>query len=235
VHTIGAHTQGRYLLTSPTEGGPAPLLVGFHGYGENAERHLHALRSIPSVQHWHVASIQALHRFYQVKTGTVVGSWMTSQDRDHAIDDNVAYVRSVVAELRSTVAPDTDTATWTPLVYAGFSQGVGMAYRAALHAGYRCDGLIVLAGDIPPDLKNEPADRWPPILLGVGRSDEWYTEAKLRVDQSFLESGPIAFETVIFDGGHDWHDDFYQAAGQFLTRIRTGDRELLALPVPARF
>ena len=139
---------------------------------------------------------------------------MTSLDREQAIRDNVAYVRSVVTALRA--------ASDTPLVYAGFSQGVAMAYRAALGAGHGCEGLIVLAGDVPPELQEEPADRWPPVLLGCGRSDAWYTEAKLRADLTFLESRQVAFDTVVFDGGHEWHADFYQAAGRFLEQIRAG-------------
>jgi len=27
---------------------------------------------------------------------------------------------------------------------------------------------------------------------------------------------------VVFDGGHEWHADFYRAAGRFLEQIRTG-------------
>ena len=215
MHTIGASVVGRYLVAPAAQGDPAPLLVGFHGYGENAERHLQALQSIPGTDRWRVASVQALHRFYQTRTGDVVASWMTRQDREQAIRDNVAYVRDVVTALRASV-PE------TPLVYAGFSQGVAMAYRAALGAGHRCDGLIALAGDVPPDLRDEPADRWPPLLLGCGRGDTWYTEAKLHADLAFLEAHPVAFDTVIFDGGHEWHADFSRAAGRFLERIRTG-------------
>ena len=218
VHTIGASTLGRYLVAPPVHTDPALLLVGFHGYGENAEQHLQALRGIPGVQRWRVASVQALHRFYQTRTGDVVGSWMTSLDREQAIRDNVAYVRAVVTALRDST-PD------TPLVYAGFSQGVAMAYRAALGAPHRCDGLIVLAGDVPPELQDTPADRWPPMLLGCGRDDTWYTQAKLRADLAFLESCPIPVQTVVFDGGHEWHADFYVAAGRFLERIRTSHRE----------
>ena len=214
-HSIAARLHGRYLVASPAVDPPAGLLVGFHGYGENAEQHLEAVQDIPGTDTWRVASVQALHRFYERRTGTIVASWMTSQDREHAISDNVAYVRDVVAELRSTGAPN------TPLVYVGFSQGVAMAYRAALGAGHRCDGLLVLAGDVPPELQGEPAGHWPPVLLGCGRSDEWYTEAKLCADLAFLESRPVAFDTVVFDGGHEWHADFYQAAGRFLERIRT--------------
>ena len=224
VHTIGASTLGRYLVAAPTHADPAPLLVGFHGYGENAERHLQALRGIPGVRRWRVASVQALHRFYQTRTGDVVGSWMTSLDREQAIRDNVAYVHAVMTALRER-GPD------MPLVYAGFSQGVTIAYRAALGGAHRCDGLIVLAGDVPPELQETPGHRWPPVLLGCGRDDTWYTQAKLEADLAFLESCQISVETVVFDGGHEWHADFYVAAGRFLERIRTRRGEPVTSPV----
>ena len=220
VRTISANTLGRYVVAPAADGDTAPLLVGFHGYGQSAVEHLETLRGIPGVDRWRLASIQGLHRFYQTRTGRVVASWMTSQDREQAIRDNVAYVRDVVTALLSTAAPG------TPLVYAGFSQGVAMAYRAALAAGHPCDGLIVLGGDVPPESQDVPADRWPPILLGRGRMDEWYTEPQLHSDLAFLQSRPIRLETVVFDGGHEWHADFYHAAGRFLERIhsRPGQR-----------
>ena len=213
VCTTAARTLGRYLVVPAESGEPAPLLVGFHGYGESAERHLEALLAIPGVRRWRVASVQALNRFYERRTGTVVGCWMTSQDRDQAIADNVAYVRTVVSELG---AP-----SGGPLVFAGFSQGVAMAYRAALGSEHRCDGLVILAGDVPPELRGVPPDRWPPILLGGGLRDAWYTEDKRTADVAFLRSRGIEHETAFFDGGHDWHPDFRAAAGRFLERIRS--------------
>jgi predicted esterase len=211
--TIGARTLGRYLVTSPHDAGPAPLLVGFHGYGENAELHMEALRAIPGSARWRIASVQGLHRFYERRTGRVVSSWMTSLDREQAIRDNIQYVQDVVAALRSAHPSD------TPLVYAGFSQGVAMAYRAALSAGHRCDGLLALAGDVPPELHDTPASAWPRVLLGCGRTDAWYTADKLRTDRDFFASRAIAVETALFDGGHEWHADFHEAAGRFLDGI----------------
>lgn len=211
--TITARTRGRYLVTSPEDVGPAPLLVGFHGYGENAELHMEALRAIPGSARWRIASVQGLHRFYERRTGRVVSSWMTSQDREQAIRDNIQYVHDVVAALKSEEPSD------TPLAYAGFSQGVAMAYRAALSSGHRCDGLLALAGDVPPELHEAPASRWPAILLGCGRTDTWYTADKLQADRDFFESRALAVDTVLFDGGHEWHADFRQAAGRFLDGI----------------
>ena len=66
VHTLDATTRGRYLIRQAIAGEPAPWLIGFHGYGENAESHLEALEGIPGIAHWHLASVQALHRFYNL-------------------------------------------------------------------------------------------------------------------------------------------------------------------------
>src|ERR1700693_4483503 len=97
--SIAATVHGRYLVRS---GPPERLLVGFHGYAENAERHIAELTRIPGVEKWTVAAIQALHPFYLPRTQEIVASWMTRQERELAIADNKAYVRSVVNALPRT-------------------------------------------------------------------------------------------------------------------------------------
>ena len=203
---IPATVHGHYWVRPAREGsGPAPLLVGFHGYGETGEGFLGSLEGIPGVQGWHLASVQGLHPFYTRK-GEVVAGWMTRFDRELAIADNTAYARAVVEALRAELAP-------APiLVFAGFSQGVAMAYRAA--AAVPCAGVVSLAGDVPPDV--DPADL-PPVLAGRGKTDEWYDDAKLAEDLRRLEAAGVQAETCVFDGGHEWTAAFYEAAGRFLT------------------
>src|ERR1700730_15706355 len=92
---VAATVHGRYLLR---EGGRG-LLVGFHGYAENAEVNLAALEPTPGVSEWAVAAVQALHPFYTRKDEVVVASWMTRLDREHAIADNLEYVRREVSDL----------------------------------------------------------------------------------------------------------------------------------------
>ena len=186
VHTIAATTHGRYLV-APAEGsGPAPLLVGFHGYGEHAERHLAELDRLPGSARWTRVAVQALHRHYSEGARHVVGSWMTRQDRELAIADNIAYVRAVVQEVRS-AHPTTGT-----LVYCGFSQGVAMAYRAAARCGHACHGVIALGGDVPPELRADATVAWPPILIGRGRTDAWYTPETCRWIRTWLPCAPRA-------------------------------------------
>lgn len=208
--TIAATITGRYLVRSPPTQTPAPLLVGFHGYGENAGQHLHELASIPGSHDWLLVSVQALHRFYERRTGTVVGSWMTSEDREQMILDNVAYVDSVVAAV-SLAHPTTST-----VVYSGFSQGVAMAYRAAIQGRTPAAGIIALAGDVPPELRPGDASDWPRVLIGRGTDDTWYTQEKMDSDVSFLVTKSQSLDTLVFEGGHAWHDDFHAAAGRLL-------------------
>jgi predicted esterase/molybdopterin converting factor small subunit len=208
VRTIETRTHGRYLLQIPEQPTPVGLLIGFHGYGENADRHLEQLLQLPGIGRWIAASVQGLHRFY-TRTDDVVASWMTRQDRALAITDNIAYIDRVVAE----IGRDQPARV---LLYAGFSQGVATAFRAAVRGDARCDGVIALGGDIPPELKD--GTRWPiaRVLMGRGTEDTWYTEEKLQADLAFLASIAIDPQVCRFPGGHEWSDDFRQAAGRFL-------------------
>ncbi|HEX6201281.1 MAG TPA: phospholipase, partial [Thermoanaerobaculia bacterium] len=148
---------------------------------------------------------------FYTRNGEVVAGWMTRFDRDLAIADNTAYARAVVEALRAELAPA------PALVFAGFSQGVAMAYRAA--AAMPCSGVVSLAGDVPPEV--DAADL-PPVLAGRGKTDEWYDDAKLAEDLRRLEAAGVPAETCVFDGGHEWTPAFYQAAGRFLERVRSG-------------
>lgn len=199
---VATTTHGRYLVAP---GADQLLVIGFHGYGENAERHLADLQRIGGIGEWTVASVQALHPFYNSKTQEVIASWMTSLDRETAIADNIAYVRLVREAFPRAEA----------VVFEGFSQGAAMAYRAAAACSAR--GVIILGGDVPPDVI-ESGVTLPPVLIGRGVKDEWYSEEKLKKDLRYLES-TTQVETCIFDGGHEWTSDFRDAASRFLRMI----------------
>lgn len=210
IHSLPAATQGRYLVASAGAG--APLLVGFHGYGQTAEQLLQDLEGIPGVAGWTRVAVQALHRFYSPKTREVVGSWMTSLDREQAIQDNLTYVQRVLAELRARHGHGR-------LVFAGFSQGAAMAWRAAAHCG-PCEGLIALGGDLPLDVAEARDLDLPPILLGRGDQDSFYTASQLEKDLLALGDRGLKAEVVRFEGGHAWAPAFQSAAGRFLENIR---------------
>jgi predicted esterase len=199
--TLETTVHGRFLFD---DRGPERLLVGFHGYAETAETHLAELEKIGGIERWSVVSVQALHPFY-TRSGSVVAGWMTSLDRELAIADNLSYVRRVLASLQT---PRT-------LVFAGFSQGATMAARAAAYCGPAA-GLMLLGGDIPPEVHEDSKVVLPPTLLARGTTDDWYTEEKFNQDLRFLEP-KTRVTSCVFAGGHEWTDDFRAAAAQFLS------------------
>ena len=211
-HTIEARTHGRYLVDRPLAEQPLPLLVAFHGYAESAERMLEEIKQLRGERRWIIVSIQALNRFYS-KASTVVANWMTREDRELAMADNLAYVTSVIHAVRR------DYATSDTIVYAGFSQGVAMAYRAAAFiTDPRPRGAILLAGDIPPDVA--PRIRsLPPLLIGRGTTDHWYTDAKASLDADTFEAAGVTPIVHVFDGGHVWDPTFVARAGDFLDEL----------------
>jgi predicted esterase len=272
VHSIAALVHGRYLVDRPDDSGPFPILVGFHGYAERGEHMLEVLQRIRGDRRWLLVSVQALNRFY-TRSQEVVGSWMTREDRELAIADNIAYVAAVVAAVRR------DYPTTTHVVYAGFSQGVAMAYRALAFAAAGADagrqsvapgpgeaplpglkpgpagvsqpglkpgpagvarhpgpsehaggpgfspgnsvpaavGGILLAGDVPPDVAPRLASL-PPLLIGRGTTDDWYTESKAAADLVLFAAAGLSPQVHVFEGGHLWDASFITAAGHFLDR-----------------
>ncbi len=216
--TIATLVHGRYLLAAPAAPenvAESPLLVGFHGYGEGAERCLEEMRRLPGAERWTLCAVQALHPFYN-RTGQVIASWMTRQQREHAILDNIRYAASVVAEVKRTL-PVSER-----LVYLGFSQGAAMAYRAAASSGHACRGVILLGGDFPGELASLDLARFPPVLVGRGTTDEWYDEGKMNHDLEVLRGKGIDARACVFAGGHEWTDEFRAAAGSFLAEALQG-------------
>ena len=209
-------THGRFLLTGSKEEG-SPLLVGFHGYGENAGHHLEKLVQIPGAESWRLCAVEALHPFY-TRQGDVVASWMTKQGRERAIDDNIRYAAAVVAELKRRFGPP------RKLVYSGFSQGVAMAWRATVRAGHPCHGLVALAGDVPPEVAASEHASLPPVLLGRGLADSWYDGKKMSADLEVLQRLGVEVTECVFEGGHDWTAEFFAAAGEFLRRVEDHKR-----------
>lgn len=224
-HAIVTPTHGRYLVRIPESAahGPirnAPMMVGFHGYGESADVQLARLEAVEELQRWTLVSIQGLHRFYS-RTGAVVASWMTSQDREDAIDDNLRYVRSVVTEaIHQNGEPQA-------LVYAGYSQGVAMAWRAAVLGARRVDGLAVFGGDVPPEFHVRPLVQCPPVLLGRGREDATYTAARCQADLDMLAQRFVPVEPFEVTGGHEWSPAVGKELGQFVARLTNPTAALL--------
>lgn len=212
--TIATEIHGRYLVEPASGSAPAPLLVGFHGYGEGASEMLARLTQIEGSSRWHTVSIQGLSRFYNRRNNEVIASWMTRQDRELAIADNLAYVAAVV-ETVARECPSTGD-----VVCAGFSQGVAMAFRAAASSNRRVRGVIAAGGDVPPEIDAASLKKIARALVCHGARDEWYTLEKFANDVTRLRAAGVDTRPVDFDGGHEWSAAVLTAAATFLNELQ---------------
>lgn len=210
---IEVATHGRYLVEPPTAPESAATIVGFHGYAEGAEQALDRLRAMRDAGRLLLVAIQGLNRFYQRRTDEVIAGWMTRQDRDLAIADNIAYVNAVL---------DAVGAEWPTTggrVFAGFSQGTAMAFRAAAASTRPIDAVIAVGGDIPPEIDDAALRRAGRVLICRGRLDSWYTSNKLAADATRLRHAGVDSRIVEFDGGHEWSAAVIAAVDDFLAPI----------------
>jgi predicted esterase len=207
--TVATRTHGRYLVDIPEDS--RATLVGFHGYQENAAIQFEILKQNAADRRIGLISIQGLHRFY-TRANVVVANWMTKEDRELAIADNVNYVGNVLTAIAD------EFGVTRPLIYTGFSQGVAMAYRAAALEQRPCDALIVLAGDVPPDVA-PLAGSLPRILIGRGTEDKWYDTAKAAADLQVLRGAGATVDEYVFEGGHVWAPAFLARAHDFIDEL----------------
>lgn len=209
-HHIETTVRGRYLLDLPAGDGSFPLLVCFHGYGQKADDQLALLRSIPGSGRFILCSIEALHPFINVK-GVPGASWMSGQDRELRITENVSYVDAVIGRVMESQPVD------GRLVMHGFSQGANMACRAALLGRYTVDAVMLLGGDIPGEL--DRLDRMQVLHIAHGDRDHIYTRKRLDADLSRLRADGLQPSLTIYSGGHYPTDEYYEAAGRFLAAM----------------
>jgi predicted esterase len=136
---------------------------------------------------------------------------MTRQDRELAIADNVAYVAAVIE------AVEREFSIRETAVFAGFSQGVAMAFRAACSTAYgRRVAAVALGGDVPPELDGARLARVGAALVGRGLRDQWYGERQWAADVERLRGAGVEARGVAVDAGHEWTAEFSAAAGTFL-------------------
>jgi predicted esterase len=205
--TLKTSVQGRCLLRPPDGDFSGLLLVGFHGYGETAEDEMQRISGISGSFRWSLCSIEALHHFYNAK-GVSGASWMTSRNRNGRIAENIRYVEEVIFRTLGICGFD------GVIVLHGFSQGAGMACRLAAKGTYRVSGVMLLGGDIPPEL--EGLERMSAVHLARGNRDPLYAPDRFMRDTGRLRDAGVPCSAVTFTGSHAANEEYFRSAGEFL-------------------
>ena len=208
-HLTVTRTARYFSVGGEGNGGIAvrDLWIVCHGYGQLAAKFLEPF--LPLETPWRrIVAPEGLSRFYLdrsrvgVNTQAGVGAtWMTREDREHEIEDQIAYLDVLLDQ----VQPET-SASSVRLRLLGFSQGVATVTRWLVRGRrVRADEVILWAGSVPADVDlSMLASRLAgaPVVFAVGTRDELAPWAAADVELGRFTGAGIQARLVTFAGGH---------------------------------
>ena len=196
----------RLLAAGATEGpGSAPVLIGMHGYGQDARSLFPILREVAPPGSL-VLSLEGPESAYLEGTNTSAPRRGFHWGVSTRPDDNRAVHRASVAEAISWAGAHGGDPERVLLF--GFSQPCSFNYRLALAPpnGVPFRAIAGICGGIPGEwTSNEPgtgASRQTDVLHVSTREDEIYTLDKLAHTRERLAARFRSATHSLYDGGH---------------------------------
>lgn len=194
-HQLTIPKTARYF----SKGAPTAdkLLVVLHGYSQLARYFIEKFNDLD--ESWYVVAPEGLHRFYNAShSGRVGASWMTKEDRETDIADNLVWMQELMGHL-------TTNQSYKEIVMLGFSQGAATAARYFYSDQTIVNRLIVWASVFPPDIDQKKffsnGDKSKGNFFVIGNTDEFF-DAKQQIEViNFYKS--LGFTIKRFDGKHD--------------------------------
>ncbi|QQR87293.1 MAG: phospholipase [Flavobacteriales bacterium] len=191
---ISVPRTARYY-TLGAEGSREMWLV-LHGYGQLARYFLHHFEGLEEGRL--IVAPEGLSRFYlDGSFGRVGASWMTREDRETEIADQITYLDALAARVSGKAA--------LPVNVLGFSQGVATACRWAAMGRTRIQRIVVWGGSMPPELGQDPtAHPWRECRFDLvhGKADTVVGADVLERNAALLRSTSVPFTVHEHDGGH---------------------------------
>jgi predicted esterase len=210
-HHITVPKTARYAVMGSFDADLREVWIVCHGHGQLAARFLSRFVSLERSDRLFIAP-EALSRFYLTNTPNGVhrpdspigATWMTREDRDAEIRDQITYLDMVHDEVFRRIERNA-----VRLWVLGFSQGVSTVIRWVAAGSVTADRVVLWAGMIPPELDAGRARAlWAraPVTMVVGSTDEFATPKVVAAQEAKLRELGVEFDSIRFEGGHDLSD-----------------------------
>ncbi|MCM3875629.1 MAG: hypothetical protein NEA02_04345 [Thermoanaerobaculia bacterium] len=204
--TLSVRVPLRVLSARATDGpGPAPVLIGLHGYGQDADSLLPILLQVAPPDSL-VLSLEGPESAYLEGTNTSVPRRGFHWGVSTRAADNRAVHRDCVAEAIAWARAHGGDPERVLLL--GFSQSCSFNYRLALAPpeGVPFRAIAAICGGIPGEWKsNEPgtgASRETDVLHVSTREDDIYSLDKIAHYRERLAARFRSATHSLYDGGH---------------------------------
>jgi predicted esterase len=176
------------------------IWIVFHGYGQLAEYFIQKFLPFDNKSRLIVAPEGTNYTYLNGFKGRVGANWMTSHEREIAIENNRRFLNQLMDNLLANFAE-------TPEIKVlGFSQGAATATRWASQWGQKLKTVILWAGGFAEDLdlenaKNQFSDT--NFWMVLGERDELITDQSLQKQEELIKNLGKKVNKVTFLGGHE--------------------------------
>jgi predicted esterase len=172
------------------------LLYALHGYGQLGTYFSRKFEGLS--EDYFIVIPEGLHRFYLKGTsGRVGASWMTKEDRELDISDNLNWLNT----LDDSICREK---SFLKKMIVGFSQGGATAARWHDLGTAEADHLILWASIYPTDLSQaaelKVLDNKKENHFILGNKDEYFTEQEQK--ETLEKMKELGFMTHTYDGNH---------------------------------
>ena len=203
--TLQIEKKARYFLLGNPGNDTSIVWVVLHGYGMLSEFFIQKFKKLEN-KNTLILAPEALNRFYiDTNYGRVGASWMTKDERQDDIKENIKYLNSLMDQIIKEIGHNR-----FKINVLGFSQGGATACRWLFKSGLKFENLIMWAGDIPKDtLTEENRLKWNDMNthLVMGKKDELINEEMKAKFLKLVTEYKLDYKLTLYDGDHRIYPD----------------------------
>ena len=203
--TLQIEKKARYFLLGNPGNDTSIVWVVLHGYGMLSEFFIQKFKKLEN-KNTLILAPEALNRFYiDTNYGRVGASWMTKDERQDDIKENIKYLNSLMDQIIREIGHNR-----FKINVLGFSQGGATACRWLFKSGLKFENLIMWAGDIPKDtLTEDNRLKWNDMNthLVMGKKDELINEEMKAKFLKLVTDYKLDYKLTLYDGDHRIYPD----------------------------
>ena len=203
--TLQIEKKARYFQLGNPGNDTSIVWVVLHGYGMLSEFFIQKFKKLEN-KNTLILAPEALNRFYiDTNYGRVGASWMTKDERQDDIKENIKYLNSLMDQIIKEIGHNR-----FKINVLGFSQGGATACRWLFKSGLKFENLIMWAGDIPKDtLTEENRLKWSDMNthLVMGKKDELINEEMKAKFLKLVTDFKLDYKLTLYDGDHRIYPD----------------------------
>lgn len=191
--------EAEYCLSHEPTFKETEVWILFHGYGQLAEFFIRKFIPFDTSDRLFIAPEATNYSYLKDFQGRVGANWMTSHERELAIENNHRYLDQLLEQILSRFE-------YPPIVNVfGFSQGVATATRWASRWTGNVNEFILWAGgfahDLELDLSKKKFEKTA-LTSVLGDQDEFVTPENLQKQRDLINSLGKEVKKISFSGGH---------------------------------